>query len=103
MTPKSVSVSSSGVNIVSATSSNPAHAHALPARHAGILPHISWYAFINPGTCIHSVLGFFNCMSYTVLNMKRRDFLALQVWISSSGFRVVSFNKNKMLESNLSN
>lgn len=103
MTPKSISVSSSGVSIMSA-SSDPAHAHVLPARHAGTLPHISWYAFISRGTRTHSALGFFfNCMSYMVLHMKGRDFFALQVWISSSGFRVVSLNKNKMLESNLSN
>lgn len=52
--------------------------------------------FISPGMCIHSVLlGFFNCMSHMVLNLKGRDFLALQVWISSSGFRVVSLNKTK--------
>lgn len=42
-------------------------------------------------------------MSYMFLNLKGKDFLVLQVWICSFGFRAVSPNKNKMLESNLSN
>lgn len=101
MTPESISVSSSGVNIVSTTSSNPAHAHVLQQDMLAL-----YHIFHGMLLLVQAYIlfwFFFNCMSYMVLSMKGKDFLALQVWISSSGFRVVSFNKSKMLESNLSN
>lgn len=105
MTPKSISVSGSGMNIVSP----PAPTQLMLMYFQQVLLalyHIFHGMLLLVQARAYVLFWFFffsNCMSYMVLNMKDRDFLALQVWISSSGFTVVSFNENKMPESNLSN